>query len=182
MLKESKSDIIKTCQKWVETFIIGLNLCPFAKAFYIKNQVRFSVIDGKKADDFLLAFGTEVDILETENAQKIETTLLIIPAFGNIQHFMAYFNLCQEMLNINHVADEFMIVPFHPFMRHEGQKEDAPQQFTSIAPYPIVHILRKKTVDKLGAAYKKGDVQMNNDKTLRELGTKKLDALWKTML
>jgi hypothetical protein len=182
MLKESKEDIIKTCQKWVETFIIGLNLCPFAKAFYVKNQVRFSIIDEKKSDGFLLAFGKEIEILEAENTQEIETTLLIIPAFGNVQHFMMYFNLCQEILNINNVADEFMLIPFHPFMRHEGQKEDAPQQFTSIAPYPIIHILKKKSVAKLGAAYKKGNVQINNDKMLRELGIKKLDALWKTMM
>lgn len=182
MLKESKNDIITTCQKWVETFIIGLNLCPFAKAFYIKNQVRFSVIDGKNGEDFLLAFGEEIDLLETKNEQEIETTLLIIPALGKMEHFMMYHNLCQEMLEINHVAEKFMLVPFHPFMRHEGQKEDAPQQFTGIAPYPIVHVLRKPTVDKLGAAYKKGDIQLNNDKMLRKMGTKKLTDLWEKMM
>lgn len=179
MLTEKPDDIIQTCKKWVETFIIDLNLCPFAKQFYIKNKVRFVVIDKQKSDDFFYAFGDEVECLQQNETP--ETTLMIIPAFGNIQHFMMYFKLCQEMLEINKADKDFMIVPFHPAMRNHQHEANDPQQFTGIAPYPIVHILRQKTVNRLGAKYK-SDIQKDNDATLRKMGTKKLMQLLKDVL
>lgn len=180
MLKESKIEIVKTCQKWVETFIINLNLCPFAKKYYVTNKVRFSVIDEKNGGAFLEKFGEEIEILEAKT-EEIETTLLIIPAFGKMEHFLAYLKYCEETLKINHLETKFMLVPFHPFMRHKGLHPDSPKHFTSLAPYPIVHILRKKTVDKLGAAYE-GDVQVNNDKRLKAMGTRKLQTLWQQLI
>jgi uncharacterized protein len=156
-----------------------LNLCPFAKQFYVQKKVRFSVIDAVEFVDFLKLFGAEVGRLTRQ--PNIETTLLIVPAFGRVEHFSAFMKYCEEMLVLNEEADNYMIVPFHPYIRHTGQAADAPQQFTGIAPYPIVHILRKKTVDKLGAAYK-GDVQADNDKILKKMGFKALQTLWFKML
>ena len=140
MLKESKTEIIETCKKWVETFIIGLNLCPFAKAFYIKNQVRFSVIDNpNNSTKYFEDFGVELDLLEADINKKIETTLLIIPAFGDMKHFLMYEKLCNEMLEINDLTDKYLLVPFHPYLRIVEYKNHWRGDLYNI--YPNTHLL-----------------------------------------
>ena len=37
--------IIAETRAWVNRAVIGLNLCPFAKAVEIKNQIRYVVTD-----------------------------------------------------------------------------------------------------------------------------------------
>lgn len=38
-------DPIAATRLWLERIVIGLNLCPFAKAVYVKDQVRFVLSD-----------------------------------------------------------------------------------------------------------------------------------------
>lgn len=181
MLKESKEEIIQICKTWLETFIIGLNLCPFARNPYRKGQVRFVVAGDGDPDKLMEAFLKEGELLLEKDPAEVETTLLIIPALGKMEHFMAYMKYCTDLIDYNKLTDVLMVVPFHPFMYHEGPPREAPNHFTGRSPYPIVHILRKASVDKLGAAYK-GDVQMENNRKLRKMGTKQLKEMWKTML
>ena len=35
--------IIAATQHWLEKAVIGLNLCPFAKAVHVKKQIRYVV-------------------------------------------------------------------------------------------------------------------------------------------
>jgi hypothetical protein len=35
--------IIAATQRWLEAAVIGLNLCPFAKAVHVKKQIRYVV-------------------------------------------------------------------------------------------------------------------------------------------
>ena len=67
-----------TCH-WLEKAVIGLNLCPFAKAVYVKNQVRLVVSKARHADDLLEELDRELDLLVTTPASEIDTTLLIHP-------------------------------------------------------------------------------------------------------
>lgn len=181
MLKESKQEIIELCKKWVETFIIGLNLCPFAKTPFVKGRVRFVVYGEQDLRRLLELYGEELELLEEQPTNKLETTLVIVPALGNQTHFSIYVKYCQEMLVINQLEEAFLIVPFHPLTQHMGYPKNAPNHFTGKAPYPIVHILRKPSVDKFGTLYQ-GDVQIDNDIKLRKLGRKYLIELWREMV
>ena len=46
--------IIQDTRNWLERAVIGLNLCPFAKAVYVKEQVHYAVSTAQD-DDALLA-------------------------------------------------------------------------------------------------------------------------------
>ena len=45
----STADIIAAMRHWVDKAVIGLNLCPFAKAVQLKGQVRYVVSDARTA-------------------------------------------------------------------------------------------------------------------------------------
>ena len=38
----SSQFIVDATQQWLERAVIGLNLCPFAKAVHVKRQIRYT--------------------------------------------------------------------------------------------------------------------------------------------
>lgn len=175
LIKEQKEDAILTINKWVETIIIGLNLCPFAKTPLQKNEIKFVVADEKNMKSFIEFFVDEILFLE-ENT-TIETTLIIIPAFGNMEQFQTFTRFCEETIQLNEWTSQYQIVSFHPFMRFDGFEHDSPRNLTAMAPFPILHILRTPSVENLGAVLSK-DVQIENDKKLQKMTKKEMLALW----
>ncbi|TAE75336.1 MAG: DUF1415 family protein [Bacteroidetes bacterium] len=177
--EQQKKETIDVVQKWVETFIIGLNLCPFAKLPFQNQEIRFIVADTDNMKSFLEAFMAEIDFLD-ENPTT-ETTLMIIPAFGKIEQFQIFFNFCEETLVLNNLEKKYQIVSFHPYARFKGVPVDSPRNLTAMAPYPIVHILKVDSVQNLGANLKK-DVITENDKKLRKMPKEEMLQLWAEIL
>ena len=58
---------------WVERAIIGLNLCPFAKADYLKDQVRFVVSEARRAGALLEELSAGGDGARWEQAVAMHT-------------------------------------------------------------------------------------------------------------
>ena len=75
----SDEQILALTRHWLEKAVIGLNLCPFAKAVYVKNQVRLVVSHARHADDLLEELDSELDLLVATPADEIDTALLIHP-------------------------------------------------------------------------------------------------------
>jgi len=173
--EEQKKDAIATIQQWVETIIIGLNLCPFAKTPFQKGAVRFAVADCDNVQAFLNCFAEEIDFLEDH--PLIETTLLIIPAFGKVEQFITFMQFCEQTIVLNDWIEKYQIVSFHPYMRFSGIPADSPRNLTGMAPYPILHILRTPSVETLGATLQK-DLHTENDKKLSKMTKQEMARLW----
>ena len=78
--------VLSATRQWVESFVIGLNLCPFAKKELVQNRIRFSITEATTEVDLLVTLKKELEILEGDKA--IETTLLIHP--GALDAFTDY--------------------------------------------------------------------------------------------
>ncbi len=50
---ENDEEIIHAVRQWVETFVVGMNLCPFAKRELVKNRVRFVTTAATTAEQLL---------------------------------------------------------------------------------------------------------------------------------
>ena len=72
--------VLADTRHWIEKVVIGLNLCPFARAVYVKNQVRIVVSRARHLDAFLDELDAELELLKTTPAEQIDTTLLVHPS------------------------------------------------------------------------------------------------------
>ena len=64
-------DPIADTRLWLERAVIGLNLCPFAKAVLVKDQVRFVLSDATTPEALLEQLGEELLRLRSEFDQTL---------------------------------------------------------------------------------------------------------------
>src|SRR5690606_22433662 len=58
-------------RQWLEKAVIGLNLCPFAKAVYVKEQVRLVFSDATTPEQLVEQLGEELLRLRDTPAEQI---------------------------------------------------------------------------------------------------------------
>jgi hypothetical protein len=168
----SQTEIIATTQLWLEKAVIGLNLCPFAKAVQIKNQIRFVVSAALTEEDLLQDLLRELEHLAEANEEKLETTLLIHPYvlsdFLDYNDFLDVADGALEELDLDGILQ---IASFHPDFQFAETEIDDITNFTNRSPYPTLHLLREESIDKAVLAFPEADVIFErNIETMRELG------------
>ena len=159
-------------RRWLERAVIGLNLCPFAKAVYARRQVRIVVSDASTERALLQQLGEEMALLRDAPAAEIDTTLLVHPHV--LQDFLDYNDFLDDadaLLEAMDLDGVLQVASFHPQYRFAGTDPDDAGNLTNRAPWPILHLLREDSVDRAVAAYPEPDAIIErNVATMRELG------------
>jgi hypothetical protein len=168
----SHDEVIAAMRLWLEKAVIGLNLCPFAKAVYIKNQIRFVVSEARHLDAFLEELDRELDLLAAADPAEIDTTLLIhptlLPDFLDFNDFLA---VADEVLLEHHLEGIIQIASFHPAFQFADTEPDDVTNFTNRAPFPTLHLLREDSIARAVAAFPDAeDIFGRNIETLNKLG------------
>lgn len=139
---------------WLERAIIGLNLCPFAKAVHVKKQIRYVVSAATTEDALLDDLVRELDLLSKTPAVEIETTLIIHPhVLGDFLDYNDFLNIAEDTLLALDLADDIQIASFHPLYQFAGTEPDAIDNYTNRSPYPMLHLLREASVTQAVAAF-----------------------------
>jgi uncharacterized protein len=174
---ESYENIIKPVQLWLETIVIGLNLCPFAKRDFVKNKVRFSVTESNTEEQLLSTLQTELELLEENPA--IETTLLIHPmVLSNFFDYNQFLNSADSLLVSLKMEGIFQIASFHPDYQFSGTEYDEVENYTNRSPYPLLHLLREESVELAITGYKDHkEITERNIQLLKSLGRNKMQDL-----
>jgi uncharacterized protein len=171
---------IADTRRWVERAVIGLNLCPFAKAVYVKEQVRLVVSDATTPEELLKDLISELEKLAETSAEKIDTTLLIHPFV--LQDFLDYndfLDVADEVLDERDLAGELQIASMHPQYQFADTDVNDIENFTNRSPWPTLHILREESVDKAVAAFPEAEqIFEKNIETMKRLGHEGWDKLW----
>lgn len=153
MLHDNET-ILRHTQTWLEKAIIGLNLCPFAKAPYVKNQVRIQISHAKHLDAFLQDLDNEIQLLLNTPAEEIETTLLIHPTlFPDFLLFNDMLDIADQAIVDNQAEGIIQIAPFHPDFQFADTETDEISNFTNRSPYPTLHLIRESSIDKATQAF-----------------------------
>ncbi len=159
-------------RRWLERAVIGLNLCPFAKAVYVKDQVRIVVSDASTERALLEELGEEMALLRDTPAEQIDTTLLVHPQV--LQDFLDYNDFLDDadgLVEALELDGVLQVASFHPDYQFAGTEPDDAENLTNRAPYPILHLLREDSVDRAVAVYAEPDAIIErNVATMRELG------------
>lgn len=171
--------IIQDTRHWLERAVIGLNLCPFAKAVYVKEQVHYAVSAAQDDDALLADLQVELERLAEADPAKIDTSLLIVPHhladFLDFNDFLAHADALLVALELD---EDYQIADFHPQYQFGGTNPDEMGNFTNRSPYPTLHLLREDSIDKAVEAFPEADAIFGaNIQTLETLGRAGWDAL-----
>lgn len=177
----SDETVLADTRRWIEKAVIGLNLCPFARSVYVKNQVRIVVSRARHLDAFLDELDRELDLLVDTPAEQIDTTLLVHPTlFPDFFVFNDFLNVVDDVVAEHELEGTIQVASFHPEFQFEGVDADDISNATNRSPYPTLHLIREESIER-AVASEGGDAEVivaRNIATLRELGP----AGWKALL
>jgi uncharacterized protein len=163
---------LRATQAWVEQAVIGLNLCPFAKAVQIKHLVRYVCSDSRGTAALRVALRTELQHLVDTPIDQLETTLLVHPWV--LQDFLDYNDFLAEadaLLADMGLEGTLQIASFHPQYRFAGTRADDIANATNRSPHPTLHLLREASVERAVAAFPEAEsIFETNQRRLRALG------------
>ena len=164
---------------WLEKAVIGLNLCPFAKAVYVKNQVRLVVSHARHADDLLEELDRELDLLVATPASEIDTTLLIHPTlFEDFLDFNDFLEIAEGVVDEHELDGVVQLASFHPKFQFDGTEPDDIGNYTNRAPFAMLHLLREESVERAVEAFPEAEsIFEQNIATLEKLGPEGWKAL-----
>jgi hypothetical protein len=168
----SDQEILEQTRHWLEKAVIGLNLCPFAKAVYVKNQVRLVVSHARHADDLLEELDSELDLLASTPSDEIDTTLLIHPTlFDDFLDFNDFMEIADDVVIEHALEGVVQLASFHPGFQFEGTEPDAISNYTNRAPFAMLHLLREESIARAVQAFPEAEaIFEENIKTLEKLG------------
>ncbi|KQY50428.1 DUF1415 domain-containing protein [Lysobacter sp. Root494] len=165
-------DYIADTRHWLERAVIGLNLCPFAKAVHVKDQVRFVLSEATDSEALLHDLHDELRWLQAADAQQADTTLLVHPhVLGDFLDYNDFLDLADALVVELGLEGEIQVASFHPDYLFAGTAPDDVSNFTNRAPYPTLHLLREASVERAVAAFPDPDaIVERNIATLDALG------------
>ncbi len=171
--------VIAETRAWLERAVIGLNLCPFAKAVHTKGQVRYVVSETTEPEALLEQLLGEMQLLAETDAAKVDTTLLIHPrVLDDFLDYNEFLGIAEDALAGAGLEGVLQIASFHPQFQFAGTEPDDITNATNRAPYPTLHLLREASVDRAVAAFPEADeIFEANMRTMEELGPEGWAAL-----
>jgi hypothetical protein len=171
--------VIEDTQTWLMQAVVGLNLCPFAKAVVVKDRVRYRVCTSAEPADVLAMLRDELQHLASADPEQLDTTLLIAPhALPDFLDFNDFLSDCDAVLQDLALDGVLQVADFHPRYQFGGTDVDDMENFTNRSPYPTLHLLRESSIDKAVEAYPDASLIFErNIEMLNKLGHEGWQAL-----
>ena len=163
---------IEATQAWFEKAVIGLNLCPFAKAVHNKRQIRWVLSTAHDAEALLADLLAEMQLLAAADPRQIDTTLIVHPhALRDFGQFNAFLGVADAALDELDLQGTLQVASFHPQYRFAGTRQADVSNNTNRSPYPTLHLLREDSVARAVAAFPEAEtIYERNIATLQKLG------------
>lgn len=180
MSKVTDDEVIAATRDWLNKAVVGLNLCPFAKAVEVKQQIRYVVSQATDDEALLADLLQELRFLQDADPEVVETTLLIHPGvltdFLDYNDFLEVADAAVEELDLD---GELQVASFHPDYQFAGSAPDDIDNYSNRAPYPTLHLLRESSIDKAVEAFPDAaNIYERNIETLQALGHEGWKKLW----
>lgn len=166
-------------QRWVKDFVIGYDLCPFARKVAVQNRIKYSLIENRDVDEIMPKVLNEIQLLHTTPASKVDTVLIILPnALGDFGSFLDFTAVAEQFLAELYHEPWVQIATFHPLYQFAGTGINDAENYTNRSPYPILHLLREESLTIALENY--GDpnsIFEKNIQTMQKLGLEHLKRL-----
>ena len=166
-------------QAWLERAVIGLNLCPFAKAVHAKGQVHYWVSDAALPAELLEDLAAQLDELVAQDPARRDTTLLIVPnCLRDFLEFNEFLARAERLIRKKGLDGVIQLASFHPDYCFADAAPEDMANFSNRSPYPTLHLLRESSIEKAVHAFPDAEsIYGSNVATLRKLGAAGWTAL-----
>jgi len=166
------SPVFTATRAWLEQAVIGLNLCPFAKAVYKKRQIRYRISDARDTDTLFGQLCDELQRLAAADPDEIDTTLLIHPeVLGDFIEYNDFLSVADAAVRSFGLEGVIQIASFHPKYQFDNSSPDDIENYTNRSPYPMLHLLREQSIEKaVDGLADPAEIGERNMETLRRLG------------
>ncbi|HEY5292689.1 MAG TPA: DUF1415 domain-containing protein [Burkholderiales bacterium] len=165
-------EVLAATRAWLERAVIGLNLCPFAKAVHAKKQIRYAVSAARTPENLLADLVTELRTLQAADPSEIDTTLLVHPrVLGDFLDFNEFLALADAAVAAEGLEGEIQVASFHPHYQFAGTRPEDIENCSNRSPYPTLHLLREASIERAVAVFPDAsEIFERNIETLRRLG------------
>jgi hypothetical protein len=175
--------VVAVTRAWVDKAVIGLNLCPFAKAVQAKGQVRYVVSRATTPEALYEDLHHELGYIAGAAPDEVDTTLLIHPDvllnFSDYNDFLDVADAAVEELELDGLIQ---VASFHPDYRFAGTAEDDIGNCTNRSPFPMLHLLREESIERAVAAIPDAaDIYEKNIAAMNALGRQGWEDLQATI-
>ena len=174
------TDPIDATREWVDKAVIGLNLCPFAKAVQIKGQVRYVLSEAGDTNALLAELEQELQHLAAADPEQTDTTLIVHPrVLNDFLDFNDFLEEADALLERLDLDGTLQVASFHPQFQFAGTDPDDITNYTNRSPHPTLHLLREESIDRAVEAFPDAEaIYERNMETLQRLGLDGWEALF----
>lgn len=180
--RRNDENIVLSVRQWVETFVVAMNLCPFAKYEMMNDRVRFATTSATTEEQLLISLQEELEWLNSHPA--VETTLLIhSKVLQDFYDYNQFLNDADKLLLGMGLEGIYQVASFHPNYQFAGTNPNDAENYTNRSPYPMLHLIREASLERAIAEYPDVDqVPARNMALMNNLGQHKLQALFESLL
>lgn len=170
-------------RSWLDAFVIGLDLCPFARPLQHSDSLRISISDAQSASDLHSTFLAELDLLQTCSESEVATTLLVFPnTLCVFDDFLDFLDEAQSLVQAAGLEGLVQLASFHPHYQFEGTQAEDPENYSNRSPYPILHLLREDMLTRSLADFPQPElIPKRNIATLEDIGERALRSRWQKL-
>jgi uncharacterized protein len=165
-------DALADTRRWLEDAVIGLNLCPFAKAVHAKDRIRWVLCEATDTEALLHTLVQELQHLAEADPETTDTTLIVHPqVLGDFLDYNDFLDVADAALAELDLDGVIQIASFHPDYQFAGTAPDDVENCTNRSPHPTLHLLREASIDTAVAAFPEPEaIFETNQATLQRLG------------
>ena len=173
----NQSRIIKQTQNWLYKVVIAYSICPFAKREFDRGSIHYEVIVRDELEQQLEQLILSCEQLDED--PEIETSLLIFShSLAGFYDYLDFVDIANQLMQKQGYEGVYQLASFHPEYCFEGADENDASNYTNRSPYPMLHLLREASLEKLLASYPDPEsIPERNIELTRELGLKTMQKL-----
>ena len=170
---------LEETRHWLEQAVIGLNLCPFAKAVHAKAQIRWVLSSATTPKALLKELTGELQHLAAADPQATDTTLIVHPqVLLDFLDFNDFLGVAEHALEDLGLQGVLQMASFHPQFQFAGTAPDEMGNYSNRSPHPTLHLLREDGVSRAVATFPEAAaIFERNIETLERLGPEGWRAL-----
>ena len=180
MQQPTDNQAIAQTRAWIDTVVVALNFCPFARRELDRASVRFQVLREDSLEQYLLALIDECLLLDRD--PDIETSLLILPQdFDAFDTFLDLLEIANALLVEQGYRGVYQLASFHPDYRFADAPANDPANYTNRSPFPLLHLIRESSIERAVANYPQPALIPEHNMALaRKKGSLEMQALLAT--